>query len=94
VRLVARLDPNVALAASAATSVALEAAYHTWVSTPWLLLQALVAGLALLVAWRNQDRLRLSAVLGVAVGLQLALLGVHLGLDVVGDKDSSVVFRW
>jgi hypothetical protein len=33
-------------------------------------------------------------VLGIAVGLQLALLGVHLGLDVVGDKDSSVVFRW
>jgi hypothetical protein len=94
VRLVARLDPNVALAASAAISIALEAAYRTWVSTAWLLLQTVLAGLALLVAWRNQDRLRLWPVLGIAVGLQLAMLALHLGLDVKGDKDSSVVFRW
>jgi hypothetical protein len=89
-----RLDPNVALAAGAAVTVALEAAYRTWTSTPLLLLQAVAAGLALLAAWRAQERLRLPAVLAVVVGLQLALLGVHLGLDVTGDKDSSVVFRW
>jgi hypothetical protein len=33
-------------------------------------------------------------VLAVIGGLQLALFGVHLALDVVGDKDSSVVYRW
>ena len=32
--------------------------------------------------------------LAVIGGLQLALFGVHLALDVVGDKDSSVVYRW
>jgi hypothetical protein len=89
-----RLDPNVALAAGAAATVALETAYRTWTTTPLLLLQAVTAGLALLAAWRTQERLRLPFVLAVVVALQLALLGVHLGLDVAGDKDSSVVFRW
>lgn len=89
-----RLDPNVALAAGAVATVALEAAYRTWTITPLLLLQAVAVGLALLAAWRNQERLRLPAVLAIVVGLQLALLAVHLGLDVAGDKDSSVVFRW
>jgi hypothetical protein len=89
-----RLDPNVALTAGAVAIVGFEAAYRTWTSTPLLLLQALAAALALVAAWRTQERLRLPAVLAIAIGLQLALLGVHLGLDVAGDKDSSVVFRW
>jgi hypothetical protein len=89
-----RLDPNVALITGAVATVALEAAYRTWISTPLLLLEPVVAGVALLAAWRTQERLRLPVVLAVVVGLQLALLSVHLGLDVSGDKDSSVVFRW
>ena len=32
--------------------------------------------------------------LAVIGGLQFALFGVHVALDVVGDKDSSVVYRW
>ena len=89
-----RLDPNIALAAAAVAIVATEAAYRTWISDAWLLLEALVAAVALFHAWREQDRLRLGPVLAVIGGLQLALFGVHVALDVVGDKDSSVVYRW
>jgi glycosyl transferase family 87 len=92
--LVRRLDPNLTLAAAAVCVVALEAAYRTWVSDAWLLAQALVAALALLQAWLARERLRLFAVAALALALPLALLAVHLGLDVRGDKDSSVVFRW
>lgn len=87
-------DPNLALALGAFCVVVLEAGYRTWVSDVWLVLQAAVAALALYTAWRAQERLRLAPVLLIAVGLQLALLGVHLAADVVGDKDSSVVYRW
>ncbi len=89
-----RLDPNLALAAAAVAIVAAEAGYRTWISDAWLLLEALIAAAALFHAWREQDRLRLGPVLAVIGGLQLALFGVHLALDVVGDKDSSVVYRW
>ena len=93
-RRVERVDPNVVLAASAVAVVAIEAAYRTWVSVAWLLLEGLVAALALVHAWRTQDRLRLVPVLAIVAGLQLAFLGVHLALDVSGDRDSSTVFRW
>lgn len=89
-----RLDPNLALAAAAVAIVATEAAYRTWISDVWLLLEALLAAVALFQAWREQDRLRLWPVLTVIAGLQLALFGVHVALDVVADKDSSVVYRW
>lgn len=90
----ARVDPNLALATSAAAIVGLEAAHRAVGSIAWLVLQGVVAGAALVVAWLGQERLRLVFVLGTVLALQLALLGVHLGLDVQGDKDSSVVFRW
>lgn len=89
-----RVDPNLALATSAAMIVGLEAAHRAAGSIAWLVLQGVVAGAALFVAWLGQERLRLVFVLGIVLALQLALLGVHLGLDVQGDKDSSVVFRW
>ena len=91
---VRRLDPNLGLAAGAVAIVALEAAYRHWLSIPLLLAEGLVAGVSLLYAWFERDRLRLDAVLAIVVGLQLALLAVHLGLDVRGDKDSNTVFRW
>jgi hypothetical protein len=94
VRRLERLDPNLALAAAAASIVALEAVYRTWTSDAWLLLQVAVATAALAVAWRAQQRLRLVPVLALVAALQLAFVGVHALLDVVGDKDSSVVFRW
>ena len=89
-----RLDPNLALAAAAASVVGLEAAYRTWTSDAWLLLEALAAAAALLHAWRRQDRLRLVSVLTIVAALPLALVGVHWLFDVMGDKDTSVVFRW
>jgi hypothetical protein len=89
-----RVSPNLTLALGALCVVALEAAYRTWVSDVWLLLQAAAAALALLAAWREQERLSLGPVLLIVAGLQLALLAVHLGVDVIADKDSSVVFRW
>ena len=89
-----RLDPNLALAVGAVAVVALEAAHRTWTSVAWLVLQALAATLALLHAWRMQERLRLAPVLAIVVGLHLALVGVHALLDVTGDKDTSVVYRW
>jgi Glycosyltransferase family 87 len=94
VRRLARLDPNLALAAAAASVVALEAAYRSRTSDAWLVLEALVAAVALLYAWREQDRLRLAPVLATVGALQLALFGVHVALDATADKDSSVVFRW
>jgi len=94
VRQLERLDPNITLAAAAVAIVATEAAYRTWISDAWLVLEALVAAAALFHAWRRQDRLRLGPVLAVIGGLQLALFGVHVALDVIGDKDSSVVYRW
>ena len=89
-----RVDPNLGLAATAVAIVALEAAYRESLSIAWLLAQAVVAGVGLLHAWSERDRLRLAPVLAIVLGLQLALVGVHLGLDAEGDKDSSVVFRW
>jgi hypothetical protein len=88
------LDPNLVLAASATAVVVLEAAYRTWTSIAWLLLQGAVAAIGLLHAWRTQERLRMLPVLLLVGTLPLALLGVHVGLDVAGDKDSSIVFRW
>jgi hypothetical protein len=87
-------DPNLALALGALSVVALEAAYRTWVSDVWLVLEGAAAALALYAAWREQDRLRLGFVLLIVVGLQVALLCVHHATDVVADKDSSVVYRW
>jgi hypothetical protein len=94
VRQLERLDPNLALGAAAIAIAATEAAYRTWISDAWLLLEALIGAAALVHAWREQDRLRLGPVLAVIGGLQLALFGVHVALDVTGDKDSSVVYRW
>jgi hypothetical protein len=87
-------DPHLVLGAGVAATIALEAAYRTWISDVWLLLQAGVAGAAFLLAWRVQERLRLLPVLGLALALLLGLVAVHLALDVTGDKDSSVVYRW
>jgi hypothetical protein len=89
-----RLDPNLALALAAAAVVALEAVYRKNVSDAWLLAQALVAAAALIYAWTVQERLRAAPVVAVALALPLALLAVHLGLDVHGDKDSRILYRW
>jgi hypothetical protein len=52
-----------------------------------LFFRAVVAGAGLLYAWREQERLRLGPILLVGLGLQLAWIGMHLGLDVKPDQD-------
>jgi hypothetical protein len=90
----ARTDPHVALAAGSLAALGAELAYRKQGSTAWLLVGAALASLGLVQAWREQDRLRLAPVLALAALLPLGWLLLHLGLDVSGDKDASIVFRW
>jgi Glycosyltransferase family 87 len=68
--------------------------FREWSSNGWLLLQVTAIACALGYAWREQDRLRLPTVLAVAALFQVGYIALHLGLDVAGDLDSRVVFRW
>jgi len=87
-------EPHVALALGALAVVAAEYGYRRATSDAWLLLEAASAASALLVAWREQQRLRLVPILALAATFQLAYLAVHAHLGVVGDIDSRLVFRW
>jgi hypothetical protein len=89
----ARADPNLVLAAAAALVVLAEAAYSHAASDAWLGLEVVFAAAGLLYAWREQDRLRLGPVLGLALAFQLAYTAVHLGFDVRSDFDSRVLFK-
>ena len=91
---VPRLGPHAVLGLGALLVLAAEWAYRRPGSIVWLLLEGLIAGAALLYAWRTQDRLRLAPVLALALAFHAAWIALHLGLDVTGDKDASVVFRW
>lgn len=91
---VPRLGPHPVLGLGALLILAAEWAFRRPGSVVWLLLEGLIAGAALLYAWRTQDRLRLAPVLALALAFHAAWIALHLGLDVTGDKDSSVVFRW
>lgn len=55
---------------------------------PWLLAQALVVGVALLLAWRNQERLRLPGLLVLALAFHGAIVSSHLASGVAGDHDT------
>jgi hypothetical protein len=68
--------------------------HRTQDSTALVLVGAAASAVALLAAWRWQDRLRLVPVLSLALLVPLAWLALHHALDVMGDKDSSIVFRW
>lgn len=89
-----RLGPHAALGLGALLVLAAEWAFRRPGSVLWLLLEGAIAGAALLYAWRTQDRLRLLPVLTLALAFHAAWIALHLGLDVTGDKDSSVVYRW
>jgi hypothetical protein len=90
-----RLDPHLALAVAAALVLVLE-----WLrgdapvatSPTWPVLQAAVAGLALVLAWRRQDDLRLVPLLGLALAFHLGWIAVHLALGVPSDWDSRVIY--
>lgn len=55
-------------------------------------IEAMVAGVALALAWRRRSSLRLAPVLALGLGLQLARLGVHVALGVHADADSRMVY--
>ena len=82
------------LAGGGAAALATEAAHRAHGSTAWVLVGAIASALALLFAWRKQERLRLGLVLVISVALLVGFLAVHLALGVLGDKDARVVFRW
>src|SRR5829696_3431274 len=89
-----RRDPAVVLGVGAAVVLAAEWGYRERTSDAWLLLEAVAAALALYYAWREQEALRLPTLLAVAAAFNAGYVALHLGLDVPGDLDSRVVFRW
>lgn len=54
--------------------------------------QAALAGAALFVAWRAQERLELRRLLLLAVLFQVGWIAVHLALGVRADDDSAIVY--
>jgi Glycosyltransferase family 87 len=90
-----RHDPHLFLLAAVAVAVALEAARGSGTlgtSETWPLLQAVVVGGGLVVAWRRQERLRLAPLLALALALELGFVVVHLALGVQSDFDSATVY--
>jgi hypothetical protein len=90
-----RIDLHVLLGAAAAVVLVLEALRGSdpvATSPTWPVLQAAVAGAALVVAWRRQDELRLAPLLGLALAFNLGWIAVHLALGVPSDWDSRVIY--
>lgn len=88
-----RLDPHVALALGVAVVLAAEWGYRKHTSDAWLLLEAAASGASLLLAWREQSRLRLGALLALATALAGGYVALHLGLHVRGDIDSRGLYQ-
>ena len=88
-------SPHAVLGVGAAAVLALEALRGSATldtSAVWPLAQAVVAGAALTLAWLGRERLRLSPVLGLGLGFQLAWIALHLALGVEGDHDPVNVY--
>lgn len=86
--------PTWALAAGAASVVLLEVGrVESGRDYAWLIAEAAVAGVALFVAWRGQERLRLVPLLLVAAGFHVALVWSHIASDVPVDFDVSIFTR-
>jgi hypothetical protein len=61
-------------------------------SGAWPVAQAVVAGAALLAAWRERGRLRLGPVLVLGLAFNVAWIAIHLSLGVAGDHDPVDVY--
>jgi Glycosyltransferase family 87 len=85
-------DPHVALAAAALVVVLAELAAVESGSAVWILFGAAASFLAFLVAWREQDRIRLVPLLALSFAFSLAWIGLHLRLG-VESIDSTVLYR-
>lgn len=61
-------------------------------SATWPLVEAAAVALALVLAWRRQDALRLAPLLVLTLALDVGWAAVHLTLGVRSDFDSSIVY--
>lgn len=89
------VDPHYVLLLMVAIVLALEAlrGSRTVDTSPiWPVLQAAVAGVAFVFAWRQQRRLRLLPMLSIGLAFQLAWIGLHLTLGVQSDADSVFAY--
>jgi hypothetical protein len=89
------IGPYPVVAAAALVTLILEffrGVPPTGTAPAWPVLESVVAGAALLFAWRRQQELRFGPTLALAVGFQLAWVGVHLAHGVPSDFDSRVVY--
>jgi hypothetical protein len=90
-----RNEPHLALLFAAALVLGLEALRGSRVvlTSPAIpALQALIATVAFILVWRQQDRLRLWPLLATGLAFQLAWISVHLANGVGSDGDSSSVY--
>ncbi len=85
-------NPHLVLAAAAAAVVACEGATQKTGSSAPIALAAVIAFAALVVVWKEQDRLRLLPILAVTLMFQLAWMAVHLVLG-LESFDSEVLYR-
>lgn len=92
----ALVSTHLALAVAAALVLVLEGFRGSETldtSAVWPIAQAVVAGIALYGAWRSRGSLRLLPILALGCAFQLAWIGLHLALGVVGDHDPNDVYR-
>jgi Glycosyltransferase family 87 len=87
--------PHAVLLAGAAAVLVLEGfrgSQTIGTAEVWPVLQALVAAVALGLAWSRQELLRLRLVVALALCFQLGWIVLHLALGVHSDFDSAVVY--
>jgi hypothetical protein len=89
---VAVLNPHIVLAVVALGVLACEFVARQVGSAAPMLLAAALAVAGFLAAWRTQDRLRLSALLGLSLAFQVAWIALHLGVG-LSSFDSDVLYR-
>ncbi len=88
-------DPHLALAFAAVVVVVLEWGRGTSTiifSPAWPALQAVISGIALVLAWRAKAILRFPRVLGIALVFQLSWLAVHIVRGVEPEYDPVYVY--
>jgi Glycosyltransferase family 87 len=86
------LNPHVVLVLMGLGVLACEFVARQVGSALPMLLAAVVALAAFVAVWREQDRLRLSALLGLSLAFQVAWIALHLGVG-LSSFDSEVLYR-
>ena len=61
-------------------------------SPAWPIVEALVAGAALLAVWPSRTELRLAPILILGGAFQLGWIAIHLHLGVHGDHDPNGLY--